>query len=93
MTRKWIEGNDLLNRQYSVNKNARIKTPILRLDLCNYSNAYILLKRRTTVIETNNTNKRNKTLSLKNNAPFRSCMSKINNTLIGNAANLDIICL
>ena len=29
-------------------------------------------------------------LTFKNNAPFRSCVSKINNTFISNAENLDI---
>ena len=30
-------------------------------------------------------------LAFKNNAPFTSCMSKINNILIGNAEDLDIV--
>ena len=34
--------------------------------------------------------KRNKKLAFKNNAPFRSCISKINNTFIDNAEDLDI---
>ena len=40
---------------------------------------------------TNNTNRINKKLPFKNNAPFRSCIWKINNTLIDNAEDLDII--
>ena len=32
-----------------------------------------------------------KKLALKNNAPFFSCVLKINNTLIGNAENLDVV--
>ena len=91
VTRKWIKVNDLLNRQYSANKNSiQGLTSILRLDLCDYSKAYIAAKRRITVIETNNANKRNKKLSLNNNVPFRSCMSKINNTIIENTENLNI---
>ena len=35
--------------------------------------------------------KRNKKLTFMNNAPFRSCMSKINNTFIDNAEDLDIV--
>ena len=34
---------------------------------------------------------RNKTLTFKNTAPFRSCISKINNTFIDNAEDLDIV--
>ena len=36
-------------------------------------------------------NKRNKKLTLKTNAPFRSCISKISNTFIDNAEHLDIV--
>ena len=36
---------------------------------------------------------RNKKLNFKNNAPFRSCISKINNTFIYNAEDLDIVML
>ena len=57
--RKLIEGNDLLNRQYSVNKNVRFNTLMLRSDLCNYSDAYIVLKGRITIADTNNGNTRN----------------------------------
>ena len=34
---------------------------------------------------------RNKTLTFKNIAPFRLCISKINNTFIDNAKDLDIV--
>ena len=43
VTRKYIKIN-LLNGQYSVNKNVRFKTPILRSDLCDYSDVYIVDK-------------------------------------------------
>ena len=43
LTRKYIKIN-LLNGQYSVNKNVRFKTPILRSDLCDYSDVYIVDK-------------------------------------------------
>ena len=44
MTKKWIEVNDVLNSQYSVKKNISFKISILRLDLCDYSDAYIVVK-------------------------------------------------
>ena len=34
--------------------------------------------------------KRNKKLNFKKNTPFRSCISKINNTFADNAEDLDI---
>ena len=42
--RKWVEVNDLSNSQYSVNKNMRFETPMLRSDLCDYRDAYIVVK-------------------------------------------------
>ena len=64
---------------------------MIRLDLCNYSNTYIVVKGRISVSGTNNANRRNKNLILKNNYPFRSCISKMNNTFINNEADLDIV--
>ena len=42
--KKWVEVNDLLNGQYSVKKNIMFKTSMLRSDLRDYSNAYIVVK-------------------------------------------------
>ena len=47
--KKWIEIIDLSSGQYSVNKNIRFKTSILRSDLGDYSDAYIVVKGRITV--------------------------------------------
>ena len=44
VTKTWIEINDLSNGQDSVNKNMRFKTSILRSDLRDYSDAYIVVK-------------------------------------------------
>ena len=44
MTKKWVEVNDLSSCQYSVNQNTRLKTSMLRWDLCDYSHAYIVVK-------------------------------------------------
>ena len=52
---------------------------------------YIVVKRRISVRGTNDANGRNKKLTFKNNAPFRSCISKMNNTFIDNAEDLDNI--
>ena len=63
---------------------------MLRSDLCDYSDAYIVVKGKISVTGTENTNRRNKKLTFKNNAPFTSCISKVNNTLTDNAEDLDI---
>ena len=91
VTKKWTEVNDLSSSQYSVNKNISFKTSMLRSDLYDYSHAYIVLKGRISVTGTNNANRRNKKLTFKNNAPFRSCITKVNNTFIYNAEDLDIV--
>ena len=43
-TRNWVEINDDIRGAYSPNKWIRFKTAMLRSSLCDYSNAYILVK-------------------------------------------------
>ena len=64
---------------------------MLRSDLCDYSNANIVVKWIITVEGDNNAKKRNKKLTFKNNPSFRLCISKINNTLIDNAEDSNIV--
>ena len=47
---------------------------MLRPDLCDYSDAYILVKERRSVRGTDDANRINKKLTFKNNAPFISCI-------------------
>ena len=63
---------------------------MLRSDLCNFSDAYIIAKGSINVTDPDN-NGYDKKLAFKNNVPFISCISKINNTLICNAEDLDIV--
>ena len=60
------------------------KAPMLTLDLFDYSDPYIVVKVEINAIDNNNGNRGNKKLTLKNNATFRSCTAKINNTFIDN---------
>ena len=85
VTKKWIEVYDQSEKNYSVNKEIRIKTPMLISDLCDFSDAYIVVNGDITLEDDNNANKRNKNLTLKNNASFISCISKINGIKIDNA--------
>ena len=39
VTRKWMEVDDQSRENYDVNKEIRIKTSMLRSDLCDYSDA------------------------------------------------------
>ena len=90
VTKKWIEVYDQSEGNYNVNKEIRIKTSMLRSDLCDFSDAYIVVKGTITVTNPDN-NPYDKKLAFKNNAPIVSCTSKINNTLIDNAEDLDVI--
>ena len=71
---------------------------MLRSKLCDYSDAYILVKGTITVTApgvnnnaNNIRNKRNRPLILKNNAPFVSCITRINDELIEDADDLDVV--
>ena len=88
-TRNWVEIND------NATKQIRFKTSMLRSSLCDYSDAYVLVKGNITVNNTtaegtaaDNTNKK---IIFKNCAPFTNCISKINNTEVDNAEYIDIV--
>ena len=63
---------------------------MLRSDLCDFSDAYIVVKGTITVTDPDNA-KRNKSVAFKNNAPFINCISKINGVQIDNAEDLDVV--
>ena len=93
VTKKWIKVNDLSSGQYSINKNKRYKTSMLNSYLCDYSEAYIVVKGTIDLLAAaaNEIIKVIKNVAFKNNAPFRSCISNIKSTLIDNAKYLDMV--
>ena len=91
VTKKWIEVYDQSEGNYNVNKEIRIKTSMLRSDLCDFSDGYIVVEGNITPEGDNDVNKRN--LAFKNNAPFINCISKINGVQIDNAEDLDVVML
>ena len=93
--KNWVETNDESRGTYSVNRQINFKTSMLRSSLCDYSDAYILAKGNMTVNNTaaegaaaNNTN--NKVI-FKNCAPFTDRISKMYNTQVDNAKDIDIV--
>ena len=68
-----------------------MKTPMLRLDLCDFSDACIVVKRDITLEGDDDANKHNKNLTFKNNTPFINCITKINVIKIDNAEDLDVV--
>ena len=94
-TKNWIEINNESREAYNVNSQVKFKTKMLKSSLCDYSDAYILVKGTITVNNTaaagaaaNNTNKK---VIFKNCAPFTNRFSEINNTQIHNAKDIDIV--
>ena len=97
ITKEYVRVNSLSNA-YNENKSISFKTPMLRSDLCDYSDAYIIVKGKIVVTapgvnnDVNNIRyKRKRPVKLKNNAPFVSCITRINGELIEDADDLDIV--
>ena len=96
-TRNWIEINDESRAAYNVNSQINFKTTMLKSSLCDYSDAYILVKEAITIIgrgadaAARQADERDKDVSFKNCAPFISCISEINNAQIDNAKDIDIV--
>ena len=91
ITKKWIEVQSQSGCTYNTSKPIRFKTSVIRSDLCDSSDAYVWVKGKITVTNQNDNANFNKELTLKNNAPFISCISKIKGELVENAEDLDIV--
>ena len=89
VTKKWIEVHNQSGETYNTNKQIRFKTSMLRSDLCDFSDAYIVVKGIVIVsADERDRDEMNRQVRLKNNAPFISCFSKINGLLVENAEDL-----
>ena len=93
-TKKWYIINDENNTNYGVNKDAGANNPdtikydtrVLKPNLCDYAEAYILVD--GTIRGTGENN--NTRLALKDCAPFTKCNLEINDEHVDTAENLDI---
>ena len=92
VTKKWVKINGQSGSANDRNKPSKIrfKISMLRSDLFDYSDTYIVAKGTITVTDPDN-DAYDKELTLKDNAPFVSSILKINNTLIDNSEDLDIV--
>ena len=94
--RNWIEINDE-SRGTCTSNDIKFKTAMLRSNLCGYADAYILVNGRITITGTGydgavrRADERDKGVTFKNCAPFTKCISRINNTDIGTARDVDIV--
>ena len=89
-TRNWVELNDESRGTYTSN-DIRFRTTMLISSLCDYADAYILVKGTIKITGAGNddatkqADERNKDVTIKNCAPFTKCISRINSTDIDNA--------
>ena len=90
ITRQYVKVNSLSN-MYNENKSIRFKTPVLRSDLCDYSDAYVLINGTILVAGNHPRDRQDKPVILKNNAPFISCITRINGELNEDADDLDVV--
>ena len=95
-TRNWVEINDESRGTYTSN-DIKFKTTMLKSSLCDYADAYILVKGTITITgegddaAARQADERDKGVTFKNCAPFTKCISRINNTDIDNAHDIDIV--
>ena len=90
VTREYVRVNSL-SYTYNESRSIRFKTPMLRSDLCDYADVYILVNGTILVNGLNPRDRQNRPLILKNNAPFVSYITRIDGELIEDADDLDIV--
>ena len=95
-TRNWVEINDESRGNYA-NSDIRFKTTMLRSNLCDYADSYILVKGTITITgvgvdaAARQADEKNKGITFKNCAPFTKCISRINNTDRDNPHDIDTV--
>ena len=95
-TRNWVEINDESRGTYTGN-SIKFKTTMLRSNLSDYADAYILVKGRIAITGAGDdaaarqADERDKGVTFKICAPFIKCINRINNTEINNAKDIDIV--
>ena len=78
-TKNWLEINDDARQTYNTNSQIKLKTSMLKSSLCDYSDAYILIKRIITVAQVlapAEPDKVGKEVDLKKLCSFTDCISK-----------------
>ena len=95
-TRNWVEINDESRGTYT-GSDIKFKTTMLRSKLWDYGDAYILVKGALTITgrgdapAARQTDEKDKGVTFKNFASFTKCISRINNTDIDTAQDIDIV--
>ena len=96
-TKNWVEINDESRGGCTTSRDIKFKTTMLKSSLCDYADAYILVKGTMTSTGAGDdaaakrAGERNKGVIFKICGPFTKCISKINNTEIDNTQDIDIV--
>ena len=81
LKRKWNIVNHQSNANYDVGIEIIYNTEVLKSNVCDYNDAYILVRGHITIIGRNIATE----IALKNCAPFFKCATKIDGTTVGDA--------
>ena len=94
--KNWVERNDESRGTYT-GSNIKFTTTMLRSDLCDYADAYILVKGTITItgagddVDARRLDERNKGVIFKICTPFTKCVSRINGRETDNAKDIDVV--
>ena len=88
-----MEIDDESQRTYNKVNQIKFKTWLLKSSLCNHSDAFILVKRTITVAEETGAtpNNDNKKVIIQNCSLFTNSISRINNTQVHDAHDIDVV--
>ena len=86
VTRKWNIVNNILKSNYDAANEITYKTEVSKSNLCNYNDAYILVRGDITVTAAPATQ-----VAFKNCVPFTKCIAKIDGTTVDNAEDLGLV--
>ena len=85
MTRKWNIVNNQSNGNYDVGNEIIYNTKVLKSNVCDHNDVYILVWNNIIVIVAPAAQ-----VSFKNCVPFTKCITKIDGTTIDDAEDLDL---
>ena len=86
--RKWNIATDNSKANYDAVNEITFNTEVLKSNLCDYNDAYILLRGNITIIGHQVTQ-----VAFKNCAQFTKCVTEITGTTIDDAEDLDLVML
>ena len=86
LTRKWDIVYDQSNVNYIVGNEIIYNAEFLKFSLCDYKDAYILVRSDMTVTTAPETQ-----VSFRNCAPFTKCITKVDRKTINDAEDLDLV--